>query len=58
MPSLRDVRLPPSIKGARREKAGAMRLNRAEVVQDVVHVLLTAGVLFSLPVLTWVLGIY
>jgi Sec-independent protein secretion pathway component TatC len=35
-----------------------MRLNRAEVVQDVVHVLLTAGVLFSLPVLTWVLGIY
>ncbi len=58
MLSLRDVRLPPSIKGTRREKAGAMRLNRAEVVQDLVHVLLTAGVLLSLPVLTWVLGIY
>jgi hypothetical protein len=35
-----------------------MNSRRSAVLEDALHVLLVAGVLFSLPVLAWVLGGY
>ncbi len=35
-----------------------MRPDRSTVIEDALHLLLIAGVLSALPVLTWVLGVY
>ncbi len=35
-----------------------MKSNRSAAVEDALHILLIVGVLLSLPVLTWVLGVY
>ncbi len=35
-----------------------MRPDRSTVVEDTLYLLLIAGVLSALPVLTWVLGFY
>ena len=39
-------------------EAGAMRFDRSAAAEDALYVLLVAGVLLGLPVLTWVLGVY
>jgi hypothetical protein len=39
-------------------ETGAVKLGRSAAAEDALYILLTAGVLLGLPVLTWVLGIY
>jgi hypothetical protein len=49
---------PSRGSGRANNESHAMNSRRSAVLEDALHVLRVAGILFSLPVLAWVLGVY